>query len=184
MSLKKMGVEAVVEGIGTYLNDMNRLGKATGDAADQTEKAAKHSEGLSKALSGVGKVVAGLGLAGLFGAMIKEASESEQKVAELNAVQNTYLQTFQILGGLGLLLGSAGLGVVVLRNVLADIYGDRGSDQRIERKHDHSHHPVERSCSRRLHLRRRSPFRSRWVSSTPFTTIEFVSSVWKQQALE
>jgi putative ABC transport system permease protein len=35
-----------------------------------------------------------------------------------NAVQNTYLSTFQILGGLGLLLGSLGLGVVVLRNVL------------------------------------------------------------------
>jgi ABC-type antimicrobial peptide transport system permease subunit len=35
-----------------------------------------------------------------------------------NAVQNTYLDTFQVLGGLGLLLGSAGLGVVVLRNVL------------------------------------------------------------------
>jgi len=33
-------------------------------------------------------------------------------------VQNTYLGTFQILGGLGLLLGSAGLGIVVLRNVL------------------------------------------------------------------
>jgi ABC-type antimicrobial peptide transport system permease subunit len=35
-----------------------------------------------------------------------------------NAVQNTYLGAFQILGGLGLLLGSAGLGIVVLRNVL------------------------------------------------------------------
>ena len=35
-----------------------------------------------------------------------------------NAVQNTYLGAFQILGGLGLLLGSAGLGVVVLRNVM------------------------------------------------------------------
>jgi ABC-type antimicrobial peptide transport system permease subunit len=34
------------------------------------------------------------------------------------AVQNTYLDTFQILGALGLLLGSAGLGAVVLRNVL------------------------------------------------------------------
>lgn len=41
-----------------------------------------------------------------------------QRLAQLNAVQNTYLSTFQILGGLGLLLGSAGLGVVVLRNVL------------------------------------------------------------------
>lgn len=35
-----------------------------------------------------------------------------------NAVQNTYLDTFEVLGALGLLLGSAGLGVVVLRNVL------------------------------------------------------------------
>ena len=33
-------------------------------------------------------------------------------------MENTYLGTFQVLGGLGLLLGSAGLGVVVLRNVL------------------------------------------------------------------
>ncbi len=33
-------------------------------------------------------------------------------------VQNTYLGIFQLLGGLGLLLGSIGLGVVVLRNVL------------------------------------------------------------------
>lgn len=40
------------------------------------------------------------------------------RLAQLNAVQNTYLTTFQILGGLGLLLGSVGLGVVVLRNVL------------------------------------------------------------------
>lgn len=39
-------------------------------------------------------------------------------VGGFNAVQNTYLSTFQVLGGLGLLLGSAGLGVVVLRNVL------------------------------------------------------------------
>jgi putative ABC transport system permease protein len=40
-----------------------------------------------------------------------------RRLNEFNAVQNTYLSTFQILGGLGLLLGSAGLGVVVLRNV-------------------------------------------------------------------
>jgi ABC-type antimicrobial peptide transport system permease subunit len=39
-------------------------------------------------------------------------------LAAFNAVQNTYLATFQVLGGLGLLLGSAGLGIVVLRNVL------------------------------------------------------------------
>ena len=40
-----------------------------------------------------------------------------RRLGDLNAVQNTYLQTFQVLGGLGLLIGSLGLGVVVLRNV-------------------------------------------------------------------
>ncbi len=43
---------------------------------------------------------------------------TRERLAAFNAVQNTYLNTFQVLGGLGLLLGSAGLGVVVLRNVL------------------------------------------------------------------
>jgi len=47
-----------------------------------------------------------------------EVTPATRRLAELNAVQNTYLSTFQVLGGLGLLLGSAGLGVVVLRNVL------------------------------------------------------------------
>lgn len=47
-----------------------------------------------------------------------ELTPTTRRMAQLNAVQNTYLGTFQILGGLGLLLGSAGLGVVVLRNVL------------------------------------------------------------------
>lgn len=39
------------------------------------------------------------------------------RLEALNAVQNTYLSTFQVLGGLGLLLGSVGMGVVLLRNV-------------------------------------------------------------------
>jgi putative ABC transport system permease protein len=47
-----------------------------------------------------------------------ELTPAVRRLNELNAVQNTYLNTFQVLGGLGLLLGSAGLGVVVLRNVL------------------------------------------------------------------
>jgi ABC-type antimicrobial peptide transport system permease subunit len=47
-----------------------------------------------------------------------EVTSAPQRLNAFNAVQNTYLGTFQILGGLGLLLGSAGLGVVVLRNVL------------------------------------------------------------------
>jgi len=47
-----------------------------------------------------------------------ELTPAARRLNEFNAVQNTYLGTFQALGGLGLLLGSAGLGVVVLRNVL------------------------------------------------------------------
>ncbi len=46
-----------------------------------------------------------------------ELTPAVKRLNEFNAVQNTYLSTFQALGGLGLLLGSAGLGVVVLRNV-------------------------------------------------------------------
>jgi hypothetical protein len=40
------------------------------------------------------------------------------RLAAFLAVQNTYLSTFQALGGLGLLLGTFGLGAVMLRNVL------------------------------------------------------------------
>jgi len=47
-----------------------------------------------------------------------ELTPASRRLAAFNAVQNTYLNTFQVLGGLGLLLGSVGLGVVVLRNVL------------------------------------------------------------------
>lgn len=47
-----------------------------------------------------------------------QVTPAARRLAEFNAVQNTYLSTFQVLGGLGLLLGSAGLGIVVLRNVL------------------------------------------------------------------
>jgi ABC-type lipoprotein release transport system permease subunit len=41
-----------------------------------------------------------------------------KRLADFMAVENTYLAIFQVLGGLGLLLGSIGLGIVVLRNVL------------------------------------------------------------------
>ncbi|MBI1349098.1 FtsX-like permease family protein [bacterium] len=40
------------------------------------------------------------------------------RLARFLAVQNTYLSTFQSLGGLGLLLGTFGLATVMLRNVL------------------------------------------------------------------
>jgi putative ABC transport system permease protein len=47
-----------------------------------------------------------------------ELTPAAEKLNAFDAVQNTYLDTFQVLGALGLLLGSVGLGVVVLRNVL------------------------------------------------------------------
>jgi putative ABC transport system permease protein len=47
-----------------------------------------------------------------------ELTLTSRRLDAFNSVQNTYLGTFQILGGLGLLLGSAGLGIVVLRNVM------------------------------------------------------------------
>jgi putative ABC transport system permease protein len=47
-----------------------------------------------------------------------EVTPTVQKLRRFLAVQNTYLSIFQALGGLGLLLGSGGLGMVVLRNVM------------------------------------------------------------------
>ena len=41
-----------------------------------------------------------------------------RRLADFLAVQNTYLSTFQMLGGLGLLVGTFGLAVVMLRNVI------------------------------------------------------------------
>ena len=40
------------------------------------------------------------------------------RLAVFHRVENTYISTFQTLGGLGLLLGTFGLGAVLLRNVL------------------------------------------------------------------
>ena len=47
-----------------------------------------------------------------------DAEPVADRIADFLAVQNTYLSTFQALGGLGLLLGTVGLGTVMLRNVL------------------------------------------------------------------
>ncbi len=44
--------------------------------------------------------------------------ESRDRLAAFHQVENTYLSTFQTLGGLGLLLGTLGLGAVLLRNIL------------------------------------------------------------------
>lgn len=47
-----------------------------------------------------------------------EVAPAWKRLADFMAVENTYLGIFQVLGGLGLLLGSIGLGLVVLRNAL------------------------------------------------------------------
>ncbi len=47
-----------------------------------------------------------------------DAVRTAQRLAEFHRVENTYLSTFQTLGGLGLLLGTVGLAAVLLRNVL------------------------------------------------------------------
>src|SRR6185369_16875586 len=47
-----------------------------------------------------------------------DAAPTAQRLAEFHAVENTYLSTFQTLGGLGLLVGTVGLAAVLLRNVL------------------------------------------------------------------
>jgi ABC-type antimicrobial peptide transport system permease subunit len=41
-----------------------------------------------------------------------------ERLASFHRVENTYLSTFQMLGGLGLILGTIGLAAVLLRNVL------------------------------------------------------------------
>jgi putative ABC transport system permease protein len=46
-----------------------------------------------------------------------EVTSTAERLAAFLAVENTYLTTFQALGGLGLVLGSLGLAVVLLRSV-------------------------------------------------------------------
>jgi ABC-type antimicrobial peptide transport system permease subunit len=47
-----------------------------------------------------------------------EAVSTEQILAQYHEVENTYLAIFLVLGGLGLILGSAGLGLVLALNVI------------------------------------------------------------------
>ncbi len=70
------------------------------DAPDN--RAARLSQRLSRALSAEGLAV----------------MPAARRLASFAAVENTYLAIFQALGALGVVLGSAGLGVVVGRNVI------------------------------------------------------------------
>jgi putative ABC transport system permease protein len=57
-------------------------------------------------------------LADAMGDVGLELTPAAERLTALNTVENSYLSIFAALGGMGLLLGSVGLGVVVLRNVL------------------------------------------------------------------
>jgi ABC-type antimicrobial peptide transport system permease subunit len=47
-----------------------------------------------------------------------DAVSTTERLAAFHSVENTYLSTFQALGGLGLLLGTVGLATIMFRNVL------------------------------------------------------------------
>ena len=47
-----------------------------------------------------------------------DVSRTSDRLAGFHQVENTYLSTFQTLGSLGLILGTAGLAAVMLRNIL------------------------------------------------------------------
>ena len=47
-----------------------------------------------------------------------DATSTAARLAEYHRVENTYLSTFQMLGGLGLLLGTVGLAALLLRGIL------------------------------------------------------------------
>jgi putative ABC transport system permease protein len=47
-----------------------------------------------------------------------DVTSTSDRLASFHRVENTYLSTFQTLGGLGLVLGTLGLATVLLRNVL------------------------------------------------------------------
>jgi putative ABC transport system permease protein len=47
-----------------------------------------------------------------------DVASTTERLAGFHRVEYTYLSTFQMLGGLGLVLGTLGLGAILLRNVL------------------------------------------------------------------
>ncbi|HET9480624.1 MAG TPA: FtsX-like permease family protein, partial [Candidatus Polarisedimenticolia bacterium] len=85
---------------------MRHFGGRGGYGAFLIEAPPGSSDAVARALEGA------LGHAGF------DATSTMERIAAFHRVENTYLSTFQVLGGLGLLLGTLGLGVVVLRNIL------------------------------------------------------------------
>ena len=92
-----------VVGRRTFL--VEAIDPATGDATPEPDG------GLSRRASITATLERGLADYGL------DAEPVAERIARFLAVQNTYLATFQTLGGLGLLLGTIGLAAVMLRNI-------------------------------------------------------------------
>ncbi|MDY7010374.1 MAG: FtsX-like permease family protein [Planctomycetota bacterium] len=89
-------------------NFTERFGSESGFRAFLIEVPAGRARTLTGTLTG-NRRLSDLGL---------ELSTTHERLAAFYGVNNTYISIFQALGSLGLLLGSAGLSVVVLRNVL------------------------------------------------------------------
>jgi ABC-type antimicrobial peptide transport system permease subunit len=82
--------------------ELERLLSQKGEAIDDSKNVLEISKTLTLSLQDVGL----------------ELIPTPDRLADFNTLQNTYLSIFQSLGGLALLLGSLGLGIVVLRNVM------------------------------------------------------------------
>ncbi len=108
-----------VSGHRLFLIDLplNRLGDPGCLSPFDASKSAKASE-LRAEINGELIEETRRKLAAAMGDVGMELTPTVERLAAFNAVQNTYLGIFQALGGLGLVLGSVGLGIVVMRNVL------------------------------------------------------------------
>ena len=47
-----------------------------------------------------------------------DVTSASERLASFRAVENTYISTFQSLGGLGILLGTLGIGLVLFKNII------------------------------------------------------------------
>lgn len=84
-----------------------------------TSDGIRGSQGAGDATAAVGEAESSV-VAGLETALSDQGFDARPSTVLLEqfmSVQNTYLSAFQSLGGLGLLLGTAGLGAVMLRNI-------------------------------------------------------------------
>jgi ABC-type lipoprotein release transport system permease subunit len=82
-------------------NPADAAGQSPADAAGKNPAEAAQSE-LESALGDLGA----------------DATRPAERLAAFHRVENTYLSTFQTLGGFGLLLGTVGLAAVLVRNIL------------------------------------------------------------------